>query len=200
YSRDEVPHTWDELLEPQWDQKITIRKPPESGTMRTFIGGMILREGGVEAGLEWLRKLHEATRSYLETPQLLFDHLKRNEDLITVWIMPDAVLQRDRHGYPFDFVLPPDTPVLTEGIAIVKDAPHRESAELFYEFVTTQEALAHQAETYGKIPARDDVPEDALPAWMVEQPIDAMEIDWQEFSQQLPEWVRRWEQEVYAAP
>ena len=145
YTREQVPHSWDALLDAEWDGLITIRKPLPSGTMRTFIGAMILRAESEDAGIAWLRRLHLATEKYNETPQTLFDHMKRNEELITVWIMPDAVLQRERNGYPFDFWLPEGTPVLTEGIAIVKNAPHRANAELLYEFATSPEALAQQA-------------------------------------------------------
>ncbi len=113
--------------------------------------------------------------------------------------MPDAVLQRDRNGYPFDFYLPKPTPVLTEGIAIVKDAPHRAHAELFYEFATTVEAFAYQATEYAKIPARDDISPEQHPEWMVEQEIQPMEIDWEKFAEREQAWIDRWEREVYNA-
>jgi len=199
YTRADVPQAWDELLDPKWTGKITIRKPLASGSMRTFIGAMILRAGSEDAGIAWLKKLHAQTKSYQETPQLLFDNIKRSEELITVWIMPDAVLQRERNGSPFDFYLPKPTPVLTEAIAIVKGAPHRKNAELFYEFVTTADALVHQAEAYAKIPARTDIDPKRLPAWISQETIEPMPIDWEQFAQQEPKWTERWEKEVYSA-
>lgn len=199
YTRDQVPQTWDELLSDEWKDKITIRSPLPSGTMRTFICATILREGSADAGIEWLGHLHDSTKSYMESPQLMFDHLKRNEELITVWIMPDAVLQRERNGYPFDYYMPKQAPVLTEGIAIVENAPHRANAELFYEFVTTQEALAQQANEYAKIPTRSDLDESLLPDWMTEQEIDAMPIDWDVFVENEQAWCDRWKKEVYDA-
>jgi len=199
YKRDEVPQTWDDLLDPKWKDKITIRKPPASGTMRTFIGAMILRQPNEDEGIAWLKKLHEQTKSYQETPQIMFDQIKRNDELLTVWIMPDAVLQRERNGSPFDFYLPKPTPVLTEGIAIIKGAPHRANAELFYNFVTTSEAFIHQAEAYAKSPARDDIDPANLPAWMSEQTIEPMKIDWENFAQNEQRWVDRWKTEVYDA-
>ena len=199
YERSEVPQTWDELLDPKWAGKLTIRKPPASGTMRTFIGAMILRAGNEDAGIEWLKQLHAQTKSYQETPQILFDQIKRNDELVTVWIMPDAVLQRERNGSPFDFYLPHPTPVLTEGIAIVKNAPHRENAELFYDFVTTVDAFVHQAEAYAKVPARNDIDASRLPAWMSEQTIEPMTIDWEDFAKNEQRWMARWQTEVYNA-
>ncbi len=196
YGRDTAPGSWDDLLLPQWRGKVTLRKPSASGTMRTFLGAMILRAPGEDAGIDWLKRLHEATESYPESPQFLFDHIKRNEELVSVWLMADVALQRDRNGFPFDCVVPKVTPVLTEGIAIIKGSPHAESAKRFYEFVTSAEALVWHAHAYAKMPARSDIDVNALPAWMRE-PIDAMPIDWISFSEKEQAWCDRWEREVY---
>lgn len=196
--RETAPQSWDALLEAKWHKRLALRKPLSSGTMRSFLCAMIARAANEDAGIAWLEKLHEATESYPESPQFLFDHLKRNPELISVWLMPDVVLQRERNGYPFDFVLPRGTPVLTEGIAIIKGAPHPEWAKKFYEFVTSREVMAKQAHAYAKIPARTDIDPASLPAWIVNQPIDAMAIDWRVFAEKEKAWCGRWEKEVYS--
>lgn len=196
-TRDSVPHAWDELLVPAWKGKITLRTPLESGTLRTFIGATFLREGGDEPGVAWLRRFHESVEAYMPNPQQLFDHLKRNPELISVWILPDIPLQRDRNGYPFGWVVPKETPVLDEGIAIVANAPHRELAEAFYEFVTSEESLAHQAKDYWKVPLRNDLDPASLPGWIGEQAIEAQPIDWVEFAANEERWMGLWREEVY---
>lgn len=198
-TKDDAPKTWDELLDPKWSKLITIRKPLASGTMRTFIGAMIMRAPDEDAGIAFLKTVHASTESYMESPQLLFDHLKRNEDLITVWLMPDVFLQREQNGYPVDCNVPAQTPVLTEGIAIVKGGPNPELAKKFYEFVTSPAELAHQAEKFSKIPTRTDLDPKTLPAWMGELKLDPMPIDWQVFAEKEKAWCERWEREVYQA-
>ncbi|MCC6488730.1 MAG: extracellular solute-binding protein [Candidatus Hydrogenedentes bacterium] len=200
YTKKQVPGTWDALLDPAWKGKITLRKPLPSGTMRTFIGAMIMRASSEDDGLAWLRQLHEQREAYMENPQLLYDHMKKQEDLISVWLMPDVVLQRERNGFPFDYVLPAQTPVLTEGIAIIKGAPHADLAKAFYEFVTSPESLAHQAAAYGKVPARADLNPKTLPLWITTLDVDAMPIDWASFSANEDRWCERWAAEVYNAP
>jgi iron(III) transport system substrate-binding protein len=199
YKEEDVPQTWDDLLDPRWKGKIAMRKPLASGTMRTFIGAMILRAESEDAGIAWLRRLHEAREAYLENPQLYYDHIKKQEDVISVWLMPDIVLQRERNGYPFGFVVPPETPVLTEAIGIIRGAPHREWAVRFYEFVTTAEALAQQAAAYAKMPARTDISPAMLPEWMAELEVKPMKIDWEHFAANEKRWCDRWESEVYNA-
>lgn len=196
YEEADIPTTWDALLEETWFGKIAMRQPLNSGTMRTFIGGMFMRAPNPENGVQWLKALHLNTASYPENPQNLFDRIKRNEDLISVWLLPDIVLQRDRNEYPFGFVVPDETPVITEGIAIVEGAPNREWAEKFYEFVTEQQSLVQQAREYAKIPARTDIDGSMLPEWLAGLDIDAMSIDWEKFAAQEEGWMQAWEQQV----
>ena len=197
YAADAVPQTWDDLLKPEWKGKVSLRKPLASGTMRTFISAMITRAANEDAGIAWLKELHVATKDYLENPNLLYDHIKRNPERVSVWIQPDIVMQRDRNGFPFGYHIPPETPVLTDGIALVRNAPHGDWGRKFIEFVTSQEALVHQAEAYAKMPAREDIPRESLPEWMRAVSIDAMPIDWEEFAAKEGDWCSRWERDVY---
>ena len=200
YTAEDMPQSWDAMLDEAWKGKISLRKPLESGTMRTFISAMITRAESDDGGIAWLQQLHASTGEYLGNPALLFDHIKKNPENISVWLMPDIVMQAVRNGFPFDYYVPPQTPVLTDGIAIVKGAPHREWAEKFYDFVSTKEALIHQAEAYAKLPARSDIDPAALPPKLVGQDITPMAIDWQEFAQKEPGWCDRWKSEVFEAP
>jgi len=146
-----------------------------------------------------------------EIDRRLLKHLKRRMELVDrvaqsklVAAYPfrdqqreEIVLQRVRNDFPFDYVVPPQTPVLTDGVAIGANAPHPEGAKKFYEFVTEKEALIHQAAEYAKLPARTDTEPDRLPPVLVRQPIDAMNINWKTFAENEQAWCARWDNEVY---
>lgn len=200
YKAEDVPQTWDALLDPKWKGKISLRSPLESGTMRTFISAMVDRAETDDAGIAWLKQFHGNTGEYLGNPAMLFDHIKKNPEHISVWLMPDIVMQAVRNGFPFGYHIPEDTPVLTDGIAIVKGAPHEEWAKKFYDFVTTEEALLQQATEYAKLPARSDIDPSKLPPKLVAQPVQPMTIDWAEFAAKEKEWCDRWKAEVFDAP
>lgn len=200
YESKDLPDTWDGLLDEKWLGKITLRAPLASGTMRTFLSAMIARAKTDDAGIAWLSKLHDATITYPESPNLLFDHVKKNEDRISVWLMRDVILQRERNGYPFGYRVPGETPVIKDCIAIIKGAPHPALAKLFYEFVTTEEALLHQAKSYALLPARRSIDTNKLPAELKEQTIQPMAIDWEEFAAKEEGWCSRWDAEVYHRP
>ena len=106
-------------------------------------------------------------------------------------------MQRDLNEYPFGYHVPNPAPVLAEGIGIVANAPHREWAERFAAFVTSEESLLHQAERYAKLPARQDIPRESLPGELAGIEVIPMDIDWEHFAAHENAWLRRWEQEIY---
>ncbi len=196
-----APHDWDDLLDPRWRGKITIRNPLASGTMRAIFSAMIWRfykeTGSPEAGYEWLLRLDANTKSYPANPTLMYLQLARREALVTLWNMPDIELQKQVYHYPFDYVLPASgTPVLVEGLAIVAHCKHPEWAKKFYEFVTTPESFVIQATKYFRIPTRKDLPRDRLPDWMTRAQIREMKIDWRVFSEKSQEWMKYWDKNI----
>lgn len=200
-SKEDAPKDWDDLLDPKWKDEVIIRYPLASGTMRTIYSSMIYRtykdsEDPAE-GYEWLKKFDMNTKEYAANPEIMYNQVAKGVGSLTVWNMPDTVMLAKEKGYPFDYVLPESgTPVLTEGIAIIKDAPHPNAAEAFYEFVNTPEAAKLLAESYYRIPTRDDVTD--LPEWIkeAEDKIKPMDIDWKLFQEKSDEWMDYWDNNI----
>jgi iron(III) transport system substrate-binding protein len=191
------PRDWDELLEPRWNDRILIRYPLASSTMRTIWGAMILRQPTVEDGYAWLARLDRNVKTYTADPTQLYLRLAREEGDVTLWNMPDTYIQAEIVGYPFDYVIPESgTPVLTDGIALVRGAPNLDVARLFYEFVTSESALILQAHEYYRIPVRTDIPPESLPDWMAHAEIRAMEMDWDRLADEGPMWMEYWDENI----
>jgi iron(III) transport system substrate-binding protein len=113
--------------------------------------------------------------------------------------MPDMAMLQLRTKMPVKWVVPASgTPVLVEGIAIVKGAKHPELARRFYEFVTTSEALRAAANDFLRIPARTDLPADSLPAWIREakETMKTMAVDRQLLADSLDVWMRYWDANI----
>jgi iron(III) transport system substrate-binding protein len=197
----EVPKDWDELLKPEWKDKIIIRYPLASGTMRAIYSAMIWRfyrdSGDPTQGYEWLLKLDANTKEYAASPTMMQQKLARGEGVLTVWNMPDIVFQTKEKGYPFGYVIPESgTPVVMEGMALIANCKHPEEAKLFYEFVNSIESLIILANEHYRIPARTDIPRDSLPEWIAETQFKVMDIDWEVFSKKSTEWMKYWEQNI----
>ena len=194
---EQPPNDWDELLEPQWKGRILVRYPLASSTMRTIFGAMILRQPTVEEGYAWLARLDRNVKTYTADPTQLYLKLAREEGDVTLWNMPDTYIQTEINQYPFDYSIPQSgTPVLTDGIALVKNGPNLERARQFYEFVTTDMALLKQAHEFYRIPVRQDLDVSALPAWITRQQIVPMDIDWDRLATEGAAWMQYWDENI----
>lgn len=197
---EEAPKDWDDVLDPKWRDKILIRNPNPSDSMRAIFGALIWRSykdtGTPDKGYEWLRKLDANVHEYTADGTLLMQKLVRREGLITLWNLPDVWIYKQQKGYPIGYNFPTSgTPVITDGIAIVRGAPNEAEAKRFYEFVTTPEALVLAATKYYRVPVRNDIDRSQLPAWMNEK-INAMPLDWNVLRKQSGEWLRYWDTEI----
>jgi iron(III) transport system substrate-binding protein len=199
----EAPRDWDDVLDPKWRGKVIIRDPIASGTMRAIFGAMIARElaraGSTRAGYDWLLRLDANTKEYTLNPTILYQKLGRQEGVITLYNMPDMATLQQRTKIPVKWVVPASgTPVLVEGIAIVKGAKHPDLANRFYEFVTTPQALRTAATAFLRIPARTDLPADSLPAWIRDagRTMKTMPVDRQLLADSLDVWMRYWDANI----
>jgi iron(III) transport system substrate-binding protein len=197
--KEEAPKDWDELLDAKWKDKIIIRYPLASGTMRTIFSAMIYRDfkdtNDPAKGYDWLKKLDANTKEYSANPEMMYNKVAKGEGVISVWAMPDVVMLKENKNYPFDFIVPKSgTPVLTEGIAVVKGASHPNAAKAFYEFVNTPEAAKLLAEEFYRIPTRTDVKD--LPDWITNTEIKAMDIDWKVFQKESDGWMKYWDENI----
>jgi iron(III) transport system substrate-binding protein len=125
----------------------------------------------------------------------MIQKLARREGLISLWNLPDVWAYKQR-GLPLAYVFPASgTPVISDGIAVVRGAPNEEEARRFYEFVTSSGSLTLAAQTYYRIPVRTDIDRKELPAWMNES-FTRMPLDWELLRKDGGEWLRYWDTEI----
>ena len=202
-SEEEAPKDWDEVLDPKWRGQVLIREPLASGTMRAIFSSIIYRESGgsgdPSAGYDWLLRLDAQTKEYVLNPTLLYQKLARQEGLVTLWAMPDIETLIASTDYPIGYVLPEGgTPVVVDGIGLVRGARSPDLARAFIEFIGSEEELAEAARTHFRIPARTDLDPSDMPRWLREAlpDIRPMEVDAALVAERTPEWMRYWDSNI----
>lgn len=199
----EAPRDWDQVLDPKWKGKVLIRDPMASGTMRAIFGMVMSRSlratGDTAQGWQWLRRLDAQTKEYTLDPNTLYLKIGRREGLITLWDLPDIELLRARgQPLPFDYALPASgTPVVVDGIAVVRGTKHRQAAEQFVEYIGGP-GIVPAAREFFRIPARTDVPADSLPPSLrqVKAQLKAEPLDWDLLQREGQNWMRYWDEHV----
>jgi iron(III) transport system substrate-binding protein len=198
----EAPHDWDEVLAPRWRDKIVIRDPMASGTMRAIWGLVLVRSiretGDTAQGMAWLRRLDASTKTYALNPAILDAKLARAEGLVTLWDLPDILIGRSK-GLPFGYTFPRSgTVVIDDAIALVRGSRHPDAAKAFIDFVGGVEAQLLAAERVFRLPARHDLPADRVPAWVaeVEAEMIVAPMDWQMLAERGTAWMSYWDRHV----
>ncbi len=201
-SRAEAPRDWDEVLEPRWKNKVIIRDPMASGTMRAIWGLILVRSirqtGDTAQGMAWLRRLDGQTKTYTINPALLYEKLVRQEGLVSLWDLQDILISAAK-GMPLGYVFPRSgTVVINDAIGLVRGSRHPDAARAFIDFVGGEEAQLLTAREVFRLPARSDLPTDSVPYWVteVEREMIVTDVDWGLLSVRGPDWMRYWDQHV----
>ncbi|MEP6574374.1 MAG: extracellular solute-binding protein [Gemmatimonadota bacterium] len=198
----DAPRDWDDVLAPRWRDKVLIRDPMASGTMRAIWGLVIERgikaTGDTASAMAWLRRLDGQTRTYALNPAILGEKLAREEGLVTLWDLPDVLIWQAQ-GLPFAYTFPSSgTVVIDDAIGVVRGARHVEAARAYIEFVGSVEGQLLTARKAFRLPARLDLPEDSVPAWVagVEHDMKIADVDWALLARDGAAWMGYWDQHV----
>lgn len=198
----DAPRDWDDLLDPRWKGKVLIRSPLASGTMRAIFGMILLRSvaetGSPERGFEWLRRLDAQTREYVMNASILVEKVARREGLVTVWDLPDVLLEMQR-SKDLAYVFPSSgTPVIDDAAGLVRGAKHPQEARALIEWLGSPEAQLLSAKNAFRLPARTDLPAEKLPEWArdVEKKMIPARMDWDLLDREGQGWMSRWDREV----
>lgn len=198
YKPEELPAKWTGLLDEKWKNKIVIREPLDSGTMKTIFSGIIWGLGGAAldpaSGYDFLKRLDAQTRTYLPNPQALYDRIAKSpEGYISLWNLTDIIYQSQVNKYPFGYRIPEEpVPVSLDPIGLIAGSPNAEEAKLFYEFVTSKENCLKMARDHFRILARTDIADAELPPQLASAHFSPLDLDLVRFDQLQAEWMDHW--------
>ncbi len=198
-----IPTGWEDLLDPRYKGLIGIANPNTSGTALTTLATQVFRKGeekgekiDEDAGLEYMKKLHQNIANYTKSgvaPGILAG---RGEIGIAIVFMHDAVYHAEE-GYPVTPIAPKEgTGYEIGGLNMVKGAPHPELAKKFMDWVVSAEAQETQAAVGAyQLPTntKAKVPEVSIPI----DAVKTVNYDFQWVAENGVRMTDRWTREIF---
>ncbi len=173
---DEVPQTWDDLLDPKWKGKIAYCDPAKSGSAFTQLCTMIFAHGGPDGeGWAFVENFYKnLDGKLLDSSSNCHKLVASGEFAIGVTLEKAAVLYTDPN---VGFVFPKQTSAVPDGVALVKGAPNLDNAKIFIDFVTGKDCQTAQNTEWKRRPVRSDVEPQGL-APLSEIDLVDYDFDW----------------------
>ena len=201
-SESEAPKTWQDLDKPEYSEMFTIGDI-KSQTTRTIITGIIWdyydeAEGDIaQEGWDKLQGIYANTQTVPSGSDQWQMVKEGSTPLVLSWY-GGIVSNTEKNQIPVGYVVPEEgTPIVSEGIGIVKGTENMELAEEFVEWFGDPENMAEYANEFGQAPAHPD----AIALCDEEVKADAtmfkaQEIDWEVASKKMNDWLMKIELEI----
>jgi iron(III) transport system substrate-binding protein len=170
--------------------------------MRAIFGLILQRSiaetGSPDRGFDWLKRLDAQTKEYVMNASVLVEKIARREGLVTVWDLPDVLLEMGR-SKDLAYVFPASgTPVIDDAVGLVRGAKHSREARELIEWLGSPEAQILAARNAYRLPARTDLPAGEAPEWArdVEKKMIPARMDWDLLDREGQAWMAKWDREV----
>jgi iron(III) transport system substrate-binding protein len=162
----DIPQTWKDLADPKWAGKIAFADPASSGSAFTQLCTILMNYGKAEDDYAegWTLVQSMIKNLVIQSGSSgAHKNVDSGEYPIGITLEKAAVQYDTSDAGHLKMVYPTDgTSAVPDGVAIVKDCPNQELAELFVEYVLSAECQTAQNKDFGRRPIRSDVTPEGL--------------------------------------
>ncbi|NMB00733.1 MAG: ABC transporter substrate-binding protein [Firmicutes bacterium] len=132
---EEAPQSWNDLLDPKWNDQIVMTDPGTSGTSKFWLNAIASND---KYGIEYLEKLR-ANGCYVESGTTA-THNQLAAGAYWVGVCLDYVTASlAEQGSTIAFVFPEDTVSIFSPIGLVKGSANQENGKLLYDYILSKE-------------------------------------------------------------
>ena len=149
------PATWDDLLDPAYDDVFVWANPTTAGGAYIATACQIFRLGE-DAAWDYLKALDQNVHHYYQGAGDVISPVATGEFIASIaWAHDSFKIQQQ--GYPLKLIIPKQTAYEIGGSAIIKGGPNTENAKVFIDWLLTKEAQELSVATSYRYPVRTDV-------------------------------------------
>ncbi len=133
------PKTFDDLLAPQWKDKMVWSRSRAASAAPGFIG-LVLADRGLEAGMDYLKSLAKQNIAGVDAAaRQVLDQVAAGEYAVGLATFDNHAQISAAKGAPVDWIPMNPAMAVLSVTGVAKDAPHPNAAKLFATFLTSEE-------------------------------------------------------------
>lgn len=157
-SKEEIPESWRDILDPKWKGKLAIADPKASGS--AYIALSFLLEMDSLEDYNWLnakKLIQNINGKLLNKSSEVYDGVASGDFFIGI-SMEEAAINYIKRGKDIGIVyLKEGTPVIKDSIAMMKDAKNKDEARAFINFVLNRKVQSYMVDRFYLRSVRDDI-------------------------------------------
>ncbi len=197
-SAEDAPTDWADLTNEMYQDQLVFRNALSSSARATY--ACLLQQyemaSDIEGGWAYLKALDANTKQYYSSGSLMFQAVGRQESAITYAPLNSIIDNKINNDMPLEVInATSGSPIITDGIALINNAPHPNAAKAFIDFAGSAEIQALLANEFNRLPTNDEAFASS-PAWMSEIEITPMDVDWADLATKQSEWMQTWDTDV----
>lgn len=197
-SAEDAPKDWKDLADPKYKDMLVFRNALSSSARATYTSLLqqYEKKGDLDAGWEYLKAVDANTKRYYGSGSLQFQAVGRKEAAISFAVLNSVIDNKIKNQMPLEIIdAESGSPVITDGIAVIKNAKHPNAGRAFVEFAGSAKVQAMLANEFNRLPTHPDAIADS-PAWMGEITFKVMDVDWGDLASKQSEWMQHWDLEI----
>ncbi len=197
-SKEDAPKDWADLAQPQYRKQLVFRNALSSSARATYTSLLqqFEKRNDLEAGWAFLKEVDGNTKQYFGSGSLLFQAIGRKEAGISFAVLSEIVDNTMHNHMPLEIIdASSGSPVITDGIALIRGAKHPNAAKAFIDFAGGVKVQSLLANTFNRMPTHP-VALASAPKWMADTTIKVMDVDWGALAARQSEWMQKWDGEI----
>lgn len=197
-AKTDAPKDWADLTNEKYSNQLVFRNALSSSARATFSSLLQQFEmaGDISTGWKFMKGMDQNTKKYYGSGSLMFQALGRKEAGISFATLNSIIDNKVKHNLPLEIVnATSGSPIITDAIALIKNAKHPNAAKLFIDFTGSARVQAMLAIKFNRMPTNPDALK-ISPKWMGEIEITPMDVDWADLAGKQSSWMQEWDTNI----